>query len=96
MAINSNEKMINVLRFALEKSGIPETEYSIMKQADNKLCLEQKNNVWIIYFRERGTNFIDGSFSHLDQAANFFFWRLVLPPKFTSFLKEYEKSVEET
>lgn len=91
MAINTDEKRLNLLRFALEQNNIPKSEYSIMKQVDDRLCLEKIDGLWVVYFRERGVNNIFGKFLTSSTASNYFYWVLTQPPKYTDFLSAYEK-----
>ena len=94
MGINSDEKRLSVLQFALDQCGVASAEYAIMEQVDDRLCIDKIDGVWTVYFRERGTNHIWGSFRNSAAAASYFFWELTRPQKYTDYLKQYEKMTE--
>ena len=94
MSVNSDEKNMSLLRFALDQSGVASSEYAIMEQVDDRYCIEKIDGIWTVYFRERGTNHIRGIFRSDVAASDFFFWELTGPPKYTDFLKQYKKMNE--
>lgn len=48
---------LNILRNAMNKSGIPEDLYSIGSFMEESICIEKKTTKWVVYSGERGNKY---------------------------------------
>ena len=62
---------ISELRFELEKLRVPRRVYSLNGWTDERLCLENRDGLWHVFFVERGEERIMGIFENEEQACDF-------------------------
>lgn len=62
---------INELRLKLEKLGVPRRVYSLSGWSDERLCLEKRDEVWDVFFVERGQKRAARTFETEDQACEY-------------------------
>lgn len=62
---------VQLLKGYLEKLGFGERDYSIGKEVENRLCLLNEGDQWIVFFSERGSRWDDVSFDSEKIACTF-------------------------
>lgn len=67
------------LKKALIEMGIPSSYYNLdgTGRTDERFCLEYVSGEWRVYFRERGINTTNESFSSEEEACRFIYEQLV-------------------
>lgn len=62
---------IELLKKKLDALGVPRQVYSLGGWRDERVCIENRNGMWIVFFVERGEERLLRSFSEEADACNF-------------------------
>lgn len=94
---NDVRKTLELLRFALGRSGVSGSSYAIIAgdgevSTDERLCLaEAEDGFWYVYYSERGQKEQAARFERHQDAVKYFFWKLVKSPDLWAFRNQWEK-----
>lgn len=66
------------LKAILQGMGVPEEMYHLENHGNNdqKLCLNKENDVWFVYYSERGSKLVPAEFDNEDDACEEFMKRI--------------------
>ena len=70
------DRKLNSLKKIMEKSGIPESYYSIGSYIEEAVCIEKGKSFWYIYEGERGKRYNPKFYRHFRRACYDFFARV--------------------
>lgn len=66
------------LKAKMQEMGVPEEMYYLEKYGNNdqKLCINKENDVWLVYYSERGSKLVTAEFDNEDDACEEFMKRI--------------------
>ena len=74
------EQIFSEIKSFLTEEGVPMHLYFIGKpDMDNRLCLYEDGDMWVVSFSERGVREDPSFFVGYPDAVNFFVWKLTKP-----------------
>ena len=101
--MTNDEKIIALLRYALNKSGVSHDSYFIGTKSefgarlDAKCMFRNSDGTWCVMWHERGNFKLLGEFPTISLAANYLYWSRLWQkmPTLYDYLDEWERETGE-